>query len=186
MRILATGLDELLAYRPTLGEGKNVKQTLLELMSRMNSLSQLANQEAADLKGIYGIENIATTKDYAEIFVNEPKPAHVALEAFVRALPLSVLFSTLVLMYAGRVKDAPLDSVDSYCRGAILPTAAELAITEKHPSMKYIASGIDSLGTDRLQELHERVREALSESQVPDNRPDELPILRLSDYQSQS
>jgi len=138
-----------------------MKQELRDVVARFLMLSQVESDEDDMLLQLYAPNGMPTTAELANISANEPIRAGRALLAFLEALPESVLYSILVLMYAGRDEVDVLGYVDYLCSAFSTAEEAIIAICEKAPRNDYVRRGIESLGNDRLETLHAAVTERL-------------------------
>lgn len=140
-----------------------MKQSLAQFIERLDIVSGLANRERKEIEALYSRGPITSLEEAGEMFLNEPTPAQRALEAFLRWLAPPILFSILVLMYAGRDGEEALECVDDHCRPSVSLEGAVTSIAEKHPRMEYIREGVSRLGVQILPELLDRVRAKLGE-----------------------
>lgn len=140
-----------------------MKQTLNDFVTRLALVSKLSTDEQDLIEKLYLLGETVSIGVAAEVFVEEPRPADHALRAFLEALPEDILYSILVLMYAGRDEEEEvLDHVGYICEAIPTKERAVLAIHEKVHRVEYIEKGIEYLGRDNLNVLLEKVREKIA------------------------
>jgi hypothetical protein len=127
-------------------------------------MSELSNREVKELQALRSDDGTTSLGVLAEEFLTEPHPAYRALGAFLSDLPSPVLFSMVVLLYAGSHDESEVfETVDELCRTVGVREAAIKVIQEKRPRMDFIEKGISAIGVERLPELLESVERKLAE-----------------------